>query len=226
MATMTIIERSLGNSKFFFQQSSHAPRRRVQWILSGRWVFSSSRRTQFFSKLGRSVIQQVSSSFFSLLFPDTCRICQTPLGGFTRVPVCGECLVRPEPLRPAFFCVTCRTPFQNRFPLDAQGRCALCRSGLRGFDAAYCYGAYEGTLRDLIHLFKYGRMRPLAPLLGRYLGEALPADFAFDVVVPMPLHWRRRWQRGFNQAELLARVLARGRGIPIAPAVRRSRATR
>ena len=57
---------------------------------------------------------------------------------------------------------SCRTPFLNRLPLDAEGRCALCRSGLRGFDAAYCFGAYEGALRELIHLYKYGRMKPLA----------------------------------------------------------------
>jgi ComF family protein len=124
-----------------------------------------------------------------------------------------------------YFCVSCRTPFQNRFPLDEQGRCRLCRSGMRGFDAAYCFGAYEGALRELIHLFKYSRMKPLARTLASYLASALPRDQVFDLVVPMPLHWRRQFQRGFNQSELLARRTARRCGIPMVKAVRRRRAT-
>jgi ComF family protein len=121
--------------------------------------------------------------------------------------------------------VTCRTPFQNRFPLDDHGVCRLCRSGARGFDAAYCFGAYEGTLRQLIHLFKYKRMKPLAKELSAQLARALPRDQRFDIVVPMPLHWRRHWQRGFNQSELLARATARRSGIRMVNAVRRTRAT-
>ncbi len=124
-----------------------------------------------------------------------------------------------------YFCVTCRTPFQNPYPLDESGRCRLCRSGARGFDMAYCFGAYEDTLRQLIHLFKYGRIKPLARTLAAHLASALPRDQKFDVVVPMPLHWRRRWQRGFNQSELLARLTARRCGIPMVNAVRRTRAT-
>lgn len=119
----------------------------------------------------------------------------------------------------------CRTPFQNPYPLDAAGRCGLCRLGLAGFDAAYCYGAYDGVLRELIHLYKYAGMRPLAGPLGDLLGLALPRDQRFDLVVPVPLHWRRRWSRGFNQSELLARDVARRCGIPVANIVRRTRAT-
>jgi ComF family protein len=113
----------------------------------------------------------------------------------------------------------------NPFPLDEEGVCRLCRTRARGFDAAYCFGAYEGTLRELIHLFKYGRMKPLARTLATHLVAALPLDRQFDVVVPMPLHWRRQWQRGFNQSEMLARATARRRGIPMVNAVRRVRAT-
>ena len=87
--------------------------------------------------------------------------------------------------------------------------------GARGFDAAYCFGAYEGALRDLIHLLKYDGMKPLSRPLGEYLSCALPLDELFDAVVPMPLHWRRRFDRGFNQAALLAKEVARRRKIPV-----------
>jgi predicted amidophosphoribosyltransferase len=72
--------------------------------------------------------------------------------GFPCAPLASG---QPAPLDAEFFCVSCRTPFQNRFPLDEEGRCALCRSGLRGFDAAYSFGFYDGVLRQLIHLYKY-----------------------------------------------------------------------
>ena len=109
----------------------------------------------------------------------------------------------------------CRTAFLNEHPLDAEGRCGLCRLGLNGFDAAYSFGLYESELRELIHLFKYGRIQTLARPLGRMLSSALPREEHFDLIVPMPIHWLRRWQRGFNQAELLAQELSRRTFLPV-----------
>jgi ComF family protein len=143
----------------------------------------------------------------------------------SRIPVCGVCLAKPEPLAAECFCVQCRTPFLNPAPLDEEGRCGLCRRGLRGFDAAYSFGAYEDTLRELIHLFKYGRIRTLAGPLGELIASAAPRDQAFDAVMPVPLHWRRRLERGFNQSELLARAVARRYGLRVTNAVRRKRPT-
>ncbi|PYT21635.1 MAG: hypothetical protein DMG57_37905 [Acidobacteria bacterium] len=189
-----------------------------------RWVFSSSRTTPVSPAPLLSTFRQVPSGLFSLLFPEARRICHRSLTDITRVPVRSRGMRAPEPLAAEYYCVTCRTPFHNRFPLDADGCCRLCRSSIRGFDAASCFGTYEGTLRPLIHLFKYSRMKPLVKPLAEYLAAALPRDQRFDIAVPMPLHWRRRWQRG-NQSELLARATASRSGIPMANAVRRMRAT-
>jgi ComF family protein len=141
------------------------------------------------------------------------------------VPVCRACLAKPEPLTAEHFCVQCRAPFLSRFPLDDQGRCGLCRRGVRGFDAAYSFGFYENELRKLIQLFKYGRVETLSKPLGRLLARALPREQSFDVIVPLPLHWRKRWQRGFNQAELLAREISRRTQTPVENTLRRVRNT-
>ena len=109
--------------------------------------------------------------------------------------------------------------------MDEEGRCALCRRGVRGFDAAYSFGFYEAELRQLIHLFKYSRVRTLAGPLGKLLAIALPREQAFDVIIPMPLYWRKRWQRGFNQSELLAREIGRRTHLPVENALRRVRNT-
>ena len=159
------------------------------------------------------------------MFPQDCRICKEPLATVSRVPVCLRCLEQPKPFAAEYFCAECRTPFLNASPLDEHGRCGLCRRGLSGFDAAYSFGAYEGALRELIHLLKYSRIAPLAAPLGRMMGSAFPRDERFDAIVPMPLHWLRRWRRGFNQAELLSRALARQTGLPIRRLVRRRRST-
>ncbi len=131
----------------------------------------------------------------------------------------------PEPHDAEYFCAVCHVPFMNAFPLDDHGVCAACRSGLQGFDYAASFGMYEGKLRSLIHLYKYSGMRPLAKPLASYLDRAIPLDEAFDAIVYVPLHWRRKWSRGFNQAELLARHIGARRRIPILKLLRRKRAT-
>jgi ComF family protein len=84
-------------------------------------------------------------------------------------------------------------------------------------------GAYEGALRAVLHALKYegrrGLARPLAALMRERGAEVLDGA---DLVVPVPLHWRRRLARGFNQAEDLAALL----GVPVCNALVRTRATR
>jgi ComF family protein len=74
-------------------------------------------------------------------------------------------------------------------------------------------------------LFKYDKIYSLARPLAGFLARVLPREERFDVIVPMPLHWRRQWERGFNQSELLAGVIAKKWGVPMQRAVRRVKST-
>ncbi len=144
----------------------------------------------------------------------------------SRVPVCEACLSLPQPLQAEFFCRACRTPFVDSYPLDQQGLCTVCRESLANFDCVYSFGSYEGALRKLIHLFKYGKVESLASPLGSMLVQALPFEQNFEAVIPMPMHFWKKWQRGFNQAELLAHPVARRFGLKLSSNLRRSRLTK
>ncbi len=140
--------------------------------------------------------------------------------------MCPACLSLPKPLQAEFFCRACRTPFADDYPLDENELCTVCREGLANFDAAYSFGSYESSLQKLIYVFKYAKVESLAEPLSRFLLQALPLDANFDLVIPMPMHWLKRWERGFNQAELLAKPVARRYGLPIAGNLRRTRYTK
>lgn len=81
-------------------------------------------------------------------------------------------------------------------------------------------GRYEGSLRNMVHAFKYRGRRALAEPLAQRLREAgMDLLGGVDAVVPVPLHPWRHWKRGFNQADDLARQL----GPPVWPVLRRVR---
>jgi ComF family protein len=114
----------------------------------------------------------------------------------------------------------------DSYPLDEHDLCTICRESLANFDTAYSFGSYEGPLRKLIHLFKYAKVETLAPPLSQLLLQALPLEERFDLVIAMPMHWRKQWERGFNQAELLAKPVAKRYGLKLSSTLRRKRYTK
>jgi ComF family protein len=116
-----------------------------------------------------------------------------PIAGGT-CSICGERLLSPY-----------------AFLAEAEARCGLCRRLEPPFVKAVAYGSYEGGLRELIHILKYGQVRPAANVLGRMLSEVIAGlrrgfGPGTVLVVPVPLHVRRVRQRGFNHSELIARA--------------------
>ncbi len=154
------------------------------------------------------MLSAAARSLLVTFFPSACRICNAPLHQLSRLPVCAECLSRIKPATdPA--CALCgQLLFSSAFEFS-DGLCGECRKTEPPFTRALAYGSYEGGLRELIHLLKYERVRPAAGVLGRMLGEAiqeLGAEFQNALVVPVPLHPAKLRQRGFNQAEEIARA--------------------
>ena len=121
-------------------------------------------------------------------------------------------------------CLGCDEPLRGH---EAE-LCPACAPGLipwQGCSAAFEYG---GPLSEAIHRYKYEDRSELAPRLGRLMLAELASTGlpTVDVVLPVPLHWKRRRERGYDQAALLAAELARGLGLPFrARWLRRVRAT-
>ena len=106
--------------------------------------------------------------------------------------------------------------------------CPACR-GRYAFDAVVFAAPYAGTAKELVHRLKYRADFPAGRLLARLLADRIAAELpgGVDLLAPAPLHRRRLGSRGFNQAALLARSVARGLGLPVDVAcLARSRATR
>jgi ComF family protein len=125
--------------------------------------------------------------------------------------VCDACLDHIVPLE-GTLCSACGEKLLGqRFAGDSAPLCELCRRVAPRFRKAVAYGAYEGALRDLLHVFKYQRIRPAAPLLARLLSQTVAAAGMSDslLVVPVPLAPGKQRARGFNQAEEIARALLR-----------------
>jgi ComF family protein len=85
-----------------------------------------------------------------------------------------------------------------------------CVPALSSFDQVWSALAYEYPVDRLIAEAKFGKQLATARALGELLALGMPADIRPpDLVVPVPLHWRRQAERGFNQAEEIARGLCR-----------------
>lgn len=81
---------------------------------------------------------------------------------------------------------------------------------------------YRGEARNMIRTFKFQNRPELARPLGDMLARRVFAvGIDFDLIVPVPLHWRRFWQRGYNQAELLGERIAAASGRKVCAALKR-----
>jgi len=162
-------------------------------------------------EVGRA-FYSAAASLFSVLFPSDCRICRSALTNVSNLPVCGDCLGQIGPLE-GTLCSVCGEKLSDaRFAGDVRPLCDLCRRAAPRFRRAVAYGAYQGALRNLLHVFKYQGVRSAAPLLGRLLGRGVSVAGIEGplMVVPVPLAAGKRRARGFNQAEEIARAFCAG----------------
>jgi len=109
-------------------------------------------------------------------------------------------------------CATCGEPL----PVDPgpDARCGACLAAPPALDGARAAVAYGEIARRLAIGLKHGRRPGMAETIARQIERLAPADGEV-LLAPVPLHRWRIWSRGFNQSALIARALARRRGLPL-----------
>jgi ComF family protein len=164
-----------------------------------------------------AMIAPAANSLVRFFLAPTCAACGGLLDHPLSSPVCDACWCAVPALTPPC-CVRCGDALVSS--RAAGPLCGRCRRHDPVFTLARSAGRYEGSLRRIIHAFKYDRRRVLAaPLADLMRAAGGPVLAGADAVVPVPLHPWRALQRGFNQADDLARAL----GLPVWRALMRTR---
>ena len=161
-------------------------------------------------------MRQVLTSLLQVLFPSTCAACGRVLAAGER-QICMHCLSELD-----------ETGLAEESD-NAVERKLAGRIHLQAAMSLYRFH-HDSTVQRVVHAMKYHGNGRLCLMMGRQLGLALAGSGRFDdtdLLVPVPLHWRRRLARGYNQSELICRGIAEVFPRPIeSAAVVRQRYTR
>src|SRR5438445_11183633 len=156
-----------------------------------------------------------------IALPTLCVSCREPVSG---EGVCANCWAKLSFIAPPF-CPRLGIPF-----VYDPGPGLLSMEAIANppaYARARAAVRYDDVARTLVHALKYQDRTDLAPAMGRWMaraGEELLCEA--DVLVPVPLHWRRGWSRRYNQSGALARAIEGHSGVAVASdALRRIRPT-
>ena len=156
------------------------------------------------------MLRHALAPVIDLVYPPRCPLCGTGLAA--QEGLCGECWGELAiPGEPA--CASCQRPFGQGIPDGAI--CAPCLADPPRHDGIAAGTLYNDASRKLVLAFKHGRRIALARLLAGLVAARLPPLERGWLAVPVPLHRRRLWQRGFNQSALLAAELGKRTGATL-----------
>jgi ComF family protein len=151
-----------------------------------------------------------------IALPTLCVACREPVAG---VGVCAACWSKLSFIAPPY-CPRLGIPF-----VYDPGPGLLSMEAIANppaYQRARAAVRYDDVARTLVHALKYHDRTDLAPAMGRWMaraGEELLSGA--DLLVPVPLHWRRGWSRRYNQSGALARVIEKQCGVAVASDVLR-----
>jgi ComF family protein len=169
----------------------------------------------------RGVLSHAAKLALNIALPALCISCREPVDGDG---VCAECWARLSFIAPPY-CPRLGIPFVYDPGPDMLSMEAIANPP--AYVRARAAVRYDDVARTLVHALKYQDRTDLAPAMGRWMaraGRELLDDA--DVLIPVPLHWRRAWRRRFNQSGALARVIEQQSGVKLAAeALRRIRPT-
>ncbi|OAF11467.1 competence protein ComF [Bradyrhizobium centrolobii] len=190
-------------------EAESAPSRSISAPLRAVWL------------AGRHALSHAARLALDIALPTLCVSCREPVDG---EGVCAACWARLSFIAPPY-CPRLGIPFVYDPGPDMLSMEAIASPP--AYQRARAAVRYDDVARTLVHALKYQDRTDLAPAMGRWMaraGSELLTDA--DMLVPVPLHWRRAWRRRYNQSGALARIIARQSGVKIrGDVLRRVRAT-
>lgn len=152
-----------------------------------------------------------------LVLPRACAACEAPdvsSGG-----LCETCNIALLSLVALSYCPRCGSTVGPHIPVSDDG-CAACPTTLPRFARVFRLGPYAAPLRSVIRELKYRQRDAMRRRLGRMLGQLVAAETDDDatrpqLVMPAPMHWRRRFVRGWDHARVLAAAIGRELKLPV-----------
>src|SRR4051812_5616450 len=167
----------------------------------------------------RGALAHIPRLALDIALPTLCVSCREPVDG---EGVCAECWAKLSFIAPPF-CPRLGIPFVYDPGPDLLSMEAIANPP--AYQRARAAVRYDDVARTLVHALKYQDRTDLAPAMGRWMARAGQELLeGADVLVPVPLHWRRGWSRRYNQSGALARVISRQSGVKVAAeALRRGR---
>lgn len=161
----------------------------------------------------KNTISRVFNSIIEFLFPTTCPLCGASVS--INGELCAECwtsfswIDNPK-------CSKCGFPFASDMDLGRDAQCPICAAGECEMDLIRSACEYDAMSRSAMLPFKHGGRIKYARFMSRAMIWAMrDTDIVPDVVMPVPLARRRLFHRGYNQAALLARPIARAYGVAV-----------
>ena len=138
-----------------------------------------------------------------IIFPRFCFSCkQYSQNG----QLCPDCFSDINYINPESVCVSCGVPF-NYFSESASGpehKCSYCLTEKVHYSVCRSIAYLDGTIREMLHAFKYRRKLGLAKLFSKLILDNFPKDLlGFDLIMPVPLHINKLREREYNQSAIL-----------------------
>ena len=162
------------------------------------------------------VLHNIIVGLLDLLYPRICFGCNKSFHEEEKGYICQMCL---ESIQQNGFKRCYKCGFELGLGVFSAGNgCHECKRANLRFERGFFVSGYYGPLKELISQYKYNKHEFLAKPLGDLLIEHLLCQgiiSEIDLIVPVPLHWKKKLKRGFNQSELIAKRISRELSIPI-----------
>ncbi len=156
-------------------------------------------------------IRDYCHTILDLFYPRTCLHCNCNLNDSCEVYLCHACKEQ-IPYVKDTYCIHCGATLGPYVTLKGNEGCSRCKGKKYHFDTVTPITYFDGVMKVLIHKFKYAKLKFLCRTLNDMVATRTSLKelvHGVDMIVPVPLHWYKKFHRGFNQSELLSRGIQR-----------------